>query len=129
MDTNFNDFLDKYMEIWRNSSLIELRGIISKDYQGREIADGKIIDFGYEESIEGWEQGFNFAKENQAEWELNKLSVIPLRDNENLVLLSATLVIKGQNSGVGNLFFQTFKEGTSDNWKLVRSYIEAGVSL
>lgn len=34
----------------------------SEDYKASEITGGKIIDFGYAESIEGWEQGFNFVK-------------------------------------------------------------------
>ncbi|MEK5070059.1 flavoprotein [Sporosarcina sp. FSL K6-1508] len=129
MDITFNHFIDKYIEIWRKSSLSELRELISEDYKAREITGGKIIDFGYAESIEGWEQGFNFVNENQAKWELNKLSVIPLRDNEILIILSAALVTKDQNLDTGNIFFQTFKKECDENWKLVRSYIEAGIPL
>ena len=129
MDTTINQFLDKYIEIWRNSSFFELRDIISKDYEAREISGGKIIDFGYEDSIKGWEEGFNFAKENQAQWDLNKLSVTPIRDKEILVLISATLIINGQSLDTASLFFQTFKNEKNDDWKLIRSYIETGVFL
>ncbi|OCA90494.1 flavoprotein [Bacillus sp. FJAT-27225] len=129
MDKSFRTFLDTYLDIWRNSSINELKEIICRDYQAREISEGKIIDFGYEESIFGWEEGFKFAKENAAQWKVNELSVIPLRADETIVILSATLTIEGKDLNTANLFFQTFKRVGLDEWKLVRSYIEAGVSL
>ncbi|WP_245604645.1 hypothetical protein [Paucisalibacillus globulus] len=53
-NNSFRNFLDSYLDVWRNSSLIDLKNIISKDYKAREISDGEIVDFGYEESITGW---------------------------------------------------------------------------
>lgn len=129
METSFRVFLNKYMEIWRNSSLNELKEVISKDYQAREITGGKIIDFGYDESISGWEQGFIYVKENKADWELKEVSVIPLRENEKMVIITASLIIGGKRLETANLFFQTFKTENNSNWKLVRSYIEAGIPL
>jgi hypothetical protein len=96
------------MEIWRNSSLNELKDVISKDYQAREISGGKIIDFGYDESICGWEQGFTYVKENNAEWELKEVSVIPLRENEKMVILSASLIISGKSFDSEKLIFSNF---------------------
>lgn len=104
-----------------------VKNIISIDYKAREISGGEVVDFGYEEAINGWEQGFNFVKENDAQWELNEISILPLRDDETMAILSATLVIEGKSLETVNLFFQTFKRNEDNNWKLVRSYIEAGV--
>jgi hypothetical protein len=125
----FREFLDRYLEIWRSSSLVELKEIISKDYQAREITDRKIEDFGYEQSINGWEQGFQFVKESGAEWDLTEISILPLRDDEWIVIILAAMIINGQKLEYGNLFFQTFKMDDRQNWKLVRSYIEAAVPM
>ncbi|MRG86079.1 flavoprotein [Salinibacillus xinjiangensis] len=127
MDNTFRDFLDYYMSVWKASSLIDLKKIISTDFKAREISRGEIVDFGYEESILGWEQGFNFVKENNAEWILNEISIFPLREDERLVVLAASMVIDDKNLDTANLFFQTFKKNSHHEWKLVRSYIEAGV--
>ena len=123
----FKKFLDTYIEAWRSSSLTELKNCISKDYKAREISGGEIDDFGYEQSINGWEQGFQFVKENGAEWEVQVMSMLPLRKDEFLVIISATMVIQGNRIETANLFFQTFKRNSIDEWALVRSYIEAGI--
>ncbi|HEY4599801.1 MAG TPA: flavoprotein [Cerasibacillus sp.] len=127
MDNSFRQFLDTYLDIWRNSPLTELSQLISKDYKAREITGENIVDFGYEESINGWEQGFNFVKENNAQWILNEISVIPLRIDEKSVILSATMIVQGKSLETSNLFFQTFKKNNFDDWKLVRNYVEVGV--
>jgi hypothetical protein len=125
---SFNSFLDQFLTAWSTSSLEKLQGLISKDYQAREFSRGEILDFGYEESIEGWEQGFRFVKENQAEWQLKTMSTIPLRQDETMVIISATLIIEGNPIETANLFFNTYKN-IGNEWKLVRSYIEAGVKV
>ncbi|MER2261980.1 MAG: flavoprotein [Psychrobacillus sp.] len=127
MHDSFSKFLANYLDVWRNSSITELKGIISQEYKAREITDGAIDDFGYEESIDGWEQGFKFAKKNNAQWDLNVLSILPLREGEAMAIISATLVIQGNSLETANLFFQTFKKSNTSEWKLVRSYIEAGI--
>ncbi|MBP1949640.1 flavoprotein [Virgibacillus litoralis] len=127
MDNQFREFFDTFLDVWRRSSLTELEDIISIDYKAREISGGEVVDFGYEEAINGWEQGFNFVKENDAEWELKEISILPLRDDETMAIMSATLVIEGKSLETVNLFFETFKRNEENNWKLVRSYIEAGV--
>ena len=126
-NNSFRNFLDSYLDVWRNSSLIDLKNIISKDYKAREISDGEIVDFGYEESITGWEQGFTFAKEKECKWDLNEVSIVPLREDETMAILSATLIIGGKKLENVSLFFQTFKKQENDDWKLIRSYIETGV--
>jgi hypothetical protein len=125
---SFNLFLDQFLTAWSSSSLEKLQALISRDYQAREFSRGEILDFGYEESIGGWEQGFQFVNENQAEWQLKTMSTIPLREDETMAVISATLIIDGNPIDTANLFFNTYKS-INNEWKLVRSYIEAGVKL
>ncbi|WP_404407927.1 flavoprotein [Jeotgalibacillus malaysiensis] len=125
---SFRKFLEFYLEVWRNSSLTDLKNIISKDYKAREISGGELVNFGYEESITGWEQGFNFSKEKENKWDVNEVSIIPLREGEVMAILSATLMIGGKQLDHVSLFFQTCKKKENDDWKLIRSYIETGVA-
>lgn len=127
MHNSFSMFLDTYLNVWRDSSLTNLKNLISQDYEAREIEGGNIVDFGYEESIDGWKQGFKFAKENNAHWNINVISILPLRETETMAIISATMVIQGKSLETANLFFQTFKKNSINEWKLVRSYIEAGI--
>ena len=128
MPNSFSMFLDTYLDVWSDSSLTGMKNLISQEYKAREITDGNIVDFGYEESLNGWEQGFKFAKENNAEWMIKVITVLPLRDDETMAILSATLVIRGKKLDTANLFFQTFQKNSKNEWNLVRSYIEAGVT-
>lgn len=127
MHDSFSRFLANYLDVWRDSSITDLKSFLSPDYKAREITDGTIDDFGYEESLNGWEQGFTFANDNNAHWEIHVLSVLPLRENETMAILSATLVIQGKRLDTANLFFQTFQKNSTSEWKLVRSYIETGI--
>ena len=127
MDNSFSIFLDTYLDVWRSSNIKEMKGIISQDYEAREVKGGDIVDFGYEESVNGWEQGFHFAVKNNAQWNINVVSILPIREYEHIVILSATLVIQNQRLDTANLFFQTFQKNSVNEWKLVRSYIEAGI--
>jgi hypothetical protein len=127
-DHTFRQFLDTFLDAWKHSSITAMEKLISNDYQAREITGGEVIDFGYEESINGWKEGFDFVKEKQAQWEINEISFIPLRENEILAIISATIIIQGKTMETANLFFDTFQKCNND-WKLVRSYIEAGVSV
>ena len=129
MDNSFSIFLDTFLDAWRTSSLMDLKELIAQEYQGREITGGDIADFGYEESVNGWEQGFNFAKKNNAQWNIKVVSTLPLREDETMVILSATMVIQGKSLETANLFFDTFKKFNNRDWKLVRSYIEAGITF
>ncbi|QUG42388.1 flavoprotein [Psychrobacillus sp. INOP01] len=127
MDKTFSLFLNNYLDVWKASSLSELKELISINYEAREITGGDIVDFGYEESVKGWEHGFSFAKENNAQWNINVISILPLRESEIIVVLSATMVIQSKSLDTANLFFQTFRKNSVNDWKLVRSYIEAGI--
>jgi hypothetical protein len=126
---NFQTFLHQFLDSWSNSNLEKLSSMISKDYQAREItSEGKIIDFGYGESVEGWKQGFHFVKESGSEWVLKTISTMPLRKDEAMAVISASLIIEGNPISTANLFFDTFKQ-TEEGWRLSRSYVEAGVSV
>lgn len=128
-DHTFRPFLEKFLDAWKHSSIRELEKLISNEYQAREITGEEIVDFGYEESINGWRQGFAFVKDNQAQWEVNEISTIPLRENEILATLSATIILEGKTMDTVNLFFNTFKRLNGSDWQLIRSYIEAGVPV
>ncbi|MBT2680951.1 flavoprotein [Bacillus sp. ISL-35] len=127
MEESFNRFFEEYLKQWKNSSLTQFKSMISGEYQAREVTEGKIHDFGFDESIQGWEHGFNFVKSNSAEWDLTEIKRIQLREHEIMAVIIAKLVIDGKRMKTCNLFFQTF---TYDfGWKLIRSYIEAGIPV
>ncbi|WP_053216109.1 hypothetical protein [Guptibacillus hwajinpoensis] len=46
-----------------------------------------------------------------------------------LAIIYASIKEDGEQSETGNVFFDTFRKGVQGNWKLVRSYIEAGVPI
>jgi len=129
MAHQFRTYLDDFLEAWYTSNLSELSEFLCKDYQAREIAENQIIDFGYEQSIQGWEEGFRFVKENNHQWLLEEVSITPLRHDEQLVVISATIIVQGKPLDTANLFFNTFKKVEKNDWKLVRSYIETGIPL
>lgn len=124
MEQEFKSFLNHYLQVWRKSSLEEMKELISKDYQAREIRGDQIDDFGYDESVKGWEQGFRYVKENEGIWDLKELAVIPLKEDEVMAVLSASIIIKGERIGTANLFFDTFKKDGEGSWKQARSYVE-----
>ncbi|KAA0550420.1 flavoprotein [Bacillus sp. BGMRC 2118] len=127
MYDSFETTLEGYLHAWRSSSLLELQKYIAEDYSAREVSQGEIIDFGYEQSIAGWEQGFQFVNENDGQWILEQISILPLKDDERMVIISATIELERKPIETANLFFQTFKKVNHSKWMLVRSYIEAGI--
>lgn len=127
MESSFAKFHERYLDIWHSGSMSKMKEIISQEYQAREVTEGKVIDFGYEESIRGWEQGFKFVLDNKGEWDIKEISRICLGDYQVMSILTATLNISGKPLETGNLFFQTFSYDFG--WKLVRSYIESGVPI
>jgi GNAT superfamily N-acetyltransferase len=125
---SFRTCLKSFIDSWKRSSLDDLKRWISVDYQAREVRDGEIFDFGYEESIDGWEQAFNQFLGNDVQWVLTEVGIIPLKDNEVMAILRASLIMEGKPSEISNLFFETFRMENGE-WQLVRSYIEAGLPL
>ncbi|MGF2616495.1 nuclear transport factor 2 family protein [Rossellomorea aquimaris] len=123
----FESFIEDFMEIWSSSDLERLAAAMSRDYKAREVtSNGEIVDFGYEESIQGWEQGFSYAKESGSKWLLKTLWTTSLRDDEAMAIISASMIIDGKPLETANLFFDTFKK-IDGKWLLIRSYVEAGV--
>ena len=127
MNNDFRSFLQHFLGIWKSCSLHELKDVISQDYKAREITSEGVVDFGYEESVEGWRQGFSFIKENHAEWDLKELKTFPLKEQEWMAIIWAAPIIKGKAPMNGHLFFDTFKPDNDAGWKLVRSYIETDI--
>lgn len=125
---NFNDSYQNFKKAWESFSLEELEKFISKDYTAREIQDGKNVDFGYRESIEGWTQAFEYFSDMDAEWHITDIGFIPVKEDEMMAILFATLTVDGEAMKTANLFFDTFKQ-TKDGWEMIRSYIETGVPL
>ncbi|WP_377890966.1 flavoprotein [Alkalihalobacillus sp. R86527] len=125
---SFDEFLDEFLESWSQSSIDGVKYKISDSYQAREVtSQSEIYDFGYIESVKGWEQAFTSFKKDGTQWNLKKVSITPLRRNEMLAVIWASISVEGKRSETGNLFFSTFRKGVQGDWKLVRSYIEAGV--
>ncbi|UTR10671.1 flavoprotein [Evansella sp. LMS18] len=129
MNNNFQETIDRFLTAWRNSSLSDLSRFIDDSYQAREIRDGEPQDFGYEESIKGWEQAFGFVRENNGEWVVNQISAMELNEDEVMAVLTGTLILNGEIMKTGNLFFETFKKSSDGEWRIVRSYIETGVPM
>ncbi|MFC7322555.1 flavoprotein [Halobacillus campisalis] len=125
----FREFLNEYLEVWRQSSFTRLQEILSESYKAREIAGGDVVDFGYEEALDGWKQGFQFAENQPCAWDLREIAVIPVKENEVMAIVSADLVMEGDRSETVSLFFQTFKFTDNHGWRLIRSYIETGVPI
>jgi hypothetical protein len=128
MNESFQVFLESFKESWENCSIEDFKRIISVEYQAREIRNSEIFDFGYEESIQGWEQAFHEFRNKDVQWVLEEKGIIQLKENEIMVILSASLIIEGKSLKTANLFFQTFRLEDSV-WKLIRSYIKAGLPL
>lgn len=126
MKQSFREFLQDYLNVWESSDLEGMKRIISKEYQAREISGKDILDFGYEESIEGWKNGFDFVTQSNAQWVVSIHSVIPLKNDLEMAVIEAAIIVDRVSSTQANLFFSTFSH-TDGEWKLIRSYIEAGV--
>ncbi|MBM7095426.1 flavoprotein [Bacillus sp. H-16] len=130
MEESLKSSIERFVSAWQQSSLEELSHFISSEYQGREMTGGKLVDFEYEECLEGWRQGFQFVSENKATWDVRVLHSVAIRQNEAIVTITASLVIAGEYFKGANLFYETFKKDPSDgDWKIVRSYIEAGLPV
>lgn len=127
--TSFKDSYESFKKAWSDFSIEDMKGFISKDYAAREVREGEIVDFGYEESVEGWTQAFDYFSDKDAEWHLNDIGFIPVKDDEMVAILSATLTVDGKTMETANLFFDTFKKTSGDGWLMMRSYIETGVPL
>ncbi|MFD2210504.1 flavoprotein [Virgibacillus halophilus] len=129
MGNDFRNALEQYKKAWCHFSLERLDHFIAADYQAREIRDGEIVDFGYEESIKGWREAFAQLEHQNAEWVIKEIAVFSLKEDEVMAVLYATLKIDGNPMKAGNLFFETFKRDCLGRWKRIRSYVETGVQF
>lgn len=83
-------------------------------------------DFGYEEALKGWREGFSFVQRNHGQWAVHEIGVIPLGKGDYLGILTASIMIDGKRLQNANVFFETFTY-QDEKWKRVRSYIETGI--
>ncbi|KGX89576.1 hypothetical protein [Pontibacillus marinus] len=126
--TDFHSFLDEYLSNWKQGNTDYMREVISKELQAREIREGEAVDFGYEESVQGWAGAFDYFADQDMEWVLTPQSIISLKEDEKMAIVRAAPIIEGKLVPSSNLFFNTFKQDSATNeWKLVRSYVETGV--
>ncbi|WP_137789382.1 flavoprotein [Bacillus sp. E(2018)] len=128
MKESFEQFYKMYLDSWRNFSIQSIENVVSPEYSAREIRGKEVYDFGYEESIDGWNHAFKELGEKRAKWILKEAVTFSLKDDEVMAILWASLIVDDQPIETANLFFQTFKM-EKDSWKLVRSYIETGLSI
>ncbi|MGP4074287.1 flavoprotein [Halobacillus sp. K22] len=126
--TDFYSFLNDYLQNWKQLNSDYMKAVISDDLIAREIRQGEAEDYGFEESVEGWTQTFEYFKDQEMEWVLTTQSIIPLKPNERMVIIRATLTMEGKLVETSNLFFQTFVQDTANHeWKLKRTYVETGI--
>ncbi|MCA1009564.1 flavoprotein [Halobacillus halophilus] len=129
VENNFYSFLHEYLHNWKHLNSDYMRSVISEDLIAREIQQGKAEDYGYEDSVEGWSHSFEYFKDQEMEWVLIPQSIIPLKPNERMAIIRATLTMNGKLVETSNLFFQTFAlDPESHEWKLERTYVETGIS-
>ncbi|MFC0237285.1 flavoprotein [Fictibacillus phosphorivorans] len=128
MRETFNQFYKEFIKSWSTFSIKGIEDVISSKYTAREIRGKDVYDFGYEESIDGWNHAFKELSEKQATLILKEDVIITLKDDEVMAILWAPLIIDDKPIETASLFFQTFR-WENDCWKLVRSYIEAGISI
>ncbi|WP_079477254.1 hypothetical protein [Halobacillus salinus] len=123
---SFYSFFDAFKKRASEHDLDFLKETIHKDFAAREVRDGEMVDYGYAESVEGWRQAFDYFADQDMEWIYTDHSVTQIKENEWLAAFWVSIVLDGDLLPTSNLFFDTFRyeDGT---WKLVRSYIEAGV--
>ncbi|RDY72519.1 flavoprotein, partial [Halobacillus trueperi] len=106
--------------------LVYLKKVTSRNLEAREIRHGELVDYSYEESIEGWHQAFEHFKDQNMDWIYTDHSVTQLNENTQLAAFWVSIRLNGEILGTSNLFFDTFEKRDGE-WQLVRCYIEAGV--
>jgi hypothetical protein len=128
MKKSFEEFYKGYLDSWRNFSIKGIENVVSPEYTAREIRGKEVYDFGYEESIDGWNHAFKGLRGSNAEWILEDDVILSLKEDEMMAIIWASLIIEDIPIKTASLFFQTFRweEGS---WKMVRSYIEAEIPI
>lgn len=123
---SFYTFFDQFKQRASAHDLDFLKVTISEDFTAREIRDGDVVDYGVDESVEGWRQAFEYFTDQDMEWLYTDHSVTQIKDNEWLAVFWVSIVLDNKLLPTSNLFFNTFRY-ENGAWQLVRSYIEAGV--
>ncbi|RWZ52211.1 flavoprotein [Halobacillus fulvus] len=123
---DFLSFFEEFKERAGNHDLDYLKTTISEGFQAREVRQGEAVDYGYTESVQGWKEAFEHFENFETTWTYTDHSITQTKDNEWMAAFWVSLTIDGEQMPTSNLFFDTFKK-EAEGWKLVRSYIEAGV--
>ncbi|MCA0972460.1 flavoprotein [Halobacillus litoralis] len=123
---SFYTFFETFKERARKHDLGFLKEVIAEEFIAREIRDGEHMDYGREESVEGWRQAFEHFEGQDMNWIYTNHSVTQTKADEWMAVFWVSVVIAGEPLPASNLFFDTFRY-EDETWKLVRSYIEAGV--
>ncbi|WP_226585537.1 hypothetical protein [Halobacillus litoralis] len=122
----FKTFFEQFKERAGRQDLNYLKETISEDLQAREIRNGEVVDYHFEDSISGWKQAFDYFAEKDMEWIYTDHSFIQLCDDEWLAAFWVSIYLEGKLLESSNLFFNSYRY-ENDHWKLIRTYIEAGV--
>ncbi|WP_416731756.1 flavoprotein [Fictibacillus sp. JL2B1089] len=128
MKESFDEFYKEYLDSWRHFSIKGIEKVVSPEYTAREIRGNEVYDFGYEESIDGWNHAFNELRGKNAEWILKDDVIVSLKEDEMLTIIWASLIIEDNPIKTASLFFQTFR-WEKGCWKMVRSYIETEIPI
>ncbi|SDP11764.1 hypothetical protein ACJA3J_01410 [Halobacillus sp. SY10] len=123
---DFQTFYEEYKRRASQHDLVYLKKVTSRNLEAREIRHGELVDYSYEESIEGWHQAFEHFKDQNMDWIYTDHSVTQLNENTQLAAFWVSIRLNGEILGTSNLFFDTFEKRDGE-WQLVRCYIEAGV--
>ncbi|MGI8316347.1 hypothetical protein [Halobacillus mangrovi] len=122
----FHSYYGTFKERARKQDLDFLKETISDQLVVREIRQDEVIDYSYEDSIEGWKQAFGHFQDKDMTWIYTDHCLTELKENEWLASFWVSIELEGELLGSSNLFFNTYKK-EKDTWQLVRTYIEAGV--
>ncbi|ARI79000.1 hypothetical protein [Halobacillus mangrovi] len=122
----FHSFYETFKEGARKHDLGFLKETISDQLVAREIRQDEVIDYSYEDSIEGWKQAFEYFQDKDMIWIYTDHSLTELKENEWLASFWVSIELEGELLDSSNLFFNTYKQ-EKGTWQLVRTYIEAGV--
>lgn len=125
--TEFQSFFKQYQQAWNGGDAKKLVGLFSKDLQVREAHAGNdISDWGYEQSLSGWQQAFDAYGSQGPKWHFHEVTVNQVSDDEVMAVFWVTFELNGKLTSGANFFVETFRREI-EGWRLYRSYSEAGI--
>ncbi|WP_163528187.1 hypothetical protein [Halobacillus ihumii] len=125
-DLVFKEFYEQFKIRASQHDLSYLKRVTSKNLIAREVREGEVTDYSYQESIAGWKQAFDHFADMEMEWKYTDHSLTKLKEDEWLASFYLSPIIEGEEAAP-HLYFNIFKL-MNNQWQLVRSYIETGVA-